>query len=176
MFSPTWAQTHSDEIQGVKSVCPGREGQPFFFFFSPFLNRTTGSVALTQDLAEDSGPVYILKLKQLMEWVAGSFPQEVYLLLLQWALFLFEKFNPSLPTFVLCTLALYFTTLALVVKNPPANARDVRDVGLIPGSGRLPGEGNSNPFQHSCLENPMDRGACRATVHRVTESDMTEAT
>ena len=66
MFSPTWAQTHSDEIQGVKSVCPGREGQPFFFF-SPFLNRTTGSVALTQDLAEDSGPVYILKLKQLME-------------------------------------------------------------------------------------------------------------
>ena len=68
MFSPTWAQTHSGEIQGVKSVCPGREGQPFsFFFFPPFLNRTTGSVALTQDLAEDSGPVYSLKLKQLME-------------------------------------------------------------------------------------------------------------
>ena len=64
-------------------------------------------------------------------------------------------------------LALY---MALVVKNPPANARDVTDVGLIPGLGRLPGEGNSNPFQHSCLENPMDRGACWATVHRVTQS------
>ena len=44
-----------------------------------------------------------------------------------------------------------------VVKNPP-QCRDVRDAGLIPGSGRYPGEGNGHPFQHSCLENSMDRG------------------
>ena len=48
---------------------------------------------------------------------------------------------------------------ALVVKNPPANAGDVRDASLIPGSGRSPGGGHGNPLQFSCLENPMDRGA-----------------
>ena len=53
-----------------------------------------------------------------------------------------------------------------VVKNPPANAGDP---GSIPGLGRSPGEGNGTPLQHSCLENPMDRGAWRETVHRVTE-------
>ena len=58
----------------------------------------------------------------------------------------------------------------LVVKNLPANARDVRDMGLIPGSGRSPGEGNGNPLQYSCLENPMDRGAWQAIVLRVTKS------
>ena len=52
--------------------------------------------------------------------------------------------------------------VALVVKNPPA---DARDAGSIPGSGRSPGEGNANPLQYSCLENPMDRGAWWATVH-----------
>ena len=46
-----------------------------------------------------------------------------------------------------------------VVKNPPANARDAGDLGLIPGSRRLPGGGNGSPLQYSCLENPMDRGA-----------------
>ena len=55
--------------------------------------------------------------------------------------------------------------LALVVKNPPASAGDVRDLGLIPGSGRSPGGGHGNPLQYSCLENPMDRGAWWATVH-----------
>jgi len=48
--------------------------------------------------------------------------------------------------------------VGLVVKNPPANAGDVRDTGFIPGWGRSPGEGNSNPLQYSCLENPTDRG------------------
>ena len=57
-----------------------------------------------------------------------------------------------------------------MVKNPPANAGDITDVGLIPELGRSPGEGHGNPLQHSCLENPMDRGAWRATVHTGTKS------
>ena len=60
--------------------------------------------------------------------------------------------------------------VALVVKNLPSNAGDVRDMGSIPGLGRSPGGGNGNPLQYSCLENPMDRGAWRATVYRVTKS------
>ena len=56
-----------------------------------------------------------------------------------------------------------------VVKNP-ANAGDIRDVGSIPRLGKSSGEGNSNPLQYSCLENPMDREAWRASVHGVTES------
>ena len=58
----------------------------------------------------------------------------------------------------------------LVVKNPPAKAGDPRDSGLIPGLGRSPGEGNDNPFQYSCLENHIDRGAWWATVHGVAKS------
>ena len=54
-----------------------------------------------------------------------------------------------------------------VVKNPPANAGDL---GLIPGLGRSPGEGNGNPLQDSCLGNPMDRGSWWATVHGVSKS------
>ena len=56
----------------------------------------------------------------------------------------------------------------MMLKNLPANAGDLRDAGSIPGSGRSPGRGN--PLQYSCLENPMDRGAWRAMVHGVTES------
>ena len=66
--------------------------------------------------------------------------------------------------------------MPLVVKNPHANAGNVRDVGSIPGSGRSPRGGHGNPLQYSCLENPMDRGAWWATDHRVTELDMTEVT
>ena len=58
-----------------------------------------------------------------------------------------------------------------MVKNLPANAGDIRDASLIPGSGRFPGGGNGNPLQYSCLENPMDREAWQATVHGVTKSD-----
>ena len=72
--------------------------------------------------------------------------------------------------------------MALVVKNPPAfpggsavkllaaNAGDSGDMGLIPGLGRSPGRGHRDPFQCSCLENPMDKEAWQATVHRVTQS------
>ena len=58
-----------------------------------------------------------------------------------------------------------------MVKNLPDNAGDIRDVGLIPVSGRSPGEGNGTPLQYSCLENPMDRGAWWATVHGVAKSE-----
>ena len=60
--------------------------------------------------------------------------------------------------------------VALVVKNLPANARDTKDSGSIPGWGRCPGGGHNNPLQYSCLENPVDRRACWTTVHWVTES------
>ena len=56
------------------------------------------------------------------------------------------------------------------VKSPPASAGDVKDAGSVPGSGRSPGGGRGNPLQCSCLENPMDRGAWKATVHRVAQS------
>ena len=55
-------------------------------------------------------------------------------------------------------------------KNPPANTGDIKDVGLIPGWTRAPEGEHGSPFQYSCLENPMDRGAWWATVHRVTMS------
>ena len=60
-----------------------------------------------------------------------------------------------------------------MVKNPPVYAGDMSS---IPGSGRSPGEGNDNPLQYSCEENPMDRGTWRVTVHRVAELDMIEHT
>ena len=60
--------------------------------------------------------------------------------------------------------------VVLVVKNPPTNAGDRRDTSSIPGLGRFPGGGHGNPSQYSCLENPMDRGAWRATVHGVAKS------
>ena len=60
--------------------------------------------------------------------------------------------------------------VVLVVKNLPASAGYIREVGSIPGSGRSPGGGNGNLLHYSSLENPMDRGACQATVHRVTKS------
>ena len=58
----------------------------------------------------------------------------------------------------------------LVVKNPPAHAGDIRDMGSIPGLGRSHGEGHGNPLQYFCLQNAMDRGVWPATVHRVTQS------
>ena len=76
----------------------------------------------------------------------------------------------SLPLRPLLLLGL----VALVVKNPPANAGDARDVGLIPGSEKSPGVGNGNLLQYSCPKNSMDKGACWATVHRIPESDTTE--
>ena len=58
----------------------------------------------------------------------------------------------------------------MALENPPANAGDERVTGLIPGSGKSPGGGHGNPLQFSCLENPMDREAWQAMIHRVTKN------
>ena len=63
-----------------------------------------------------------------------------------------------------------------MVKNPLVSAGDIRDTGSVPGSGRSPGGVHGNPLHYSCLENSMGRGAWRATVHGVTESDLIETT
>ena len=73
-----------------------------------------------------------------------------------------------------CLLCARASQVALVVKNPPANARDVRDAGLIPGSGRSPGGGHGNPLQYSCLKNPM-RSLAGCSSLGCKESDTTEA-
>ena len=64
--------------------------------------------------------------------------------------------------------------MALVIKNPPAKVGDARDAGSFPGWGRSPGVGNGTPLQCSCLKNPRDRGAWRATVYGAAELDATE--
>ena len=64
----------------------------------------------------------------------------------------------------------FSSQVALLVKNPPANARDTGDSGSIPGLGRYPGVGNCNPLQYSCLGNSMDKGAWLAVVHGVAKS------
>ena len=66
--------------------------------------------------------------------------------------------------------------VALVVKNLPANAEDLRDAGSTPGLGRSSGGGNGNPLQYSCLENPMDIAAWWTTAHEVTKSQTSEVT
>ena len=66
--------------------------------------------------------------------------------------------------------------VVLVLKNSPANAGDVRDLGSIPALGRSPGGGHSNPLQYSCLENPMDRGVWQLQSIWSKESDTTKAT
>ena len=62
--------------------------------------------------------------------------------------------------------------VALVLKNPPANTGDIKDIGSILGLGRSPGGEHGNPLQYSCLENLMDRGAWQATVHRAANSQI----
>ena len=90
------------------------------------------------------------------------------------SIFLTEGLNPGLPH---CRQTLYCLShqgscrfSRLVVKTPPAKEGDLRDSGLIPGSGRSPGEGKGNPLQYSCLENPMDWGAWWATIHGIAKS------
>ena len=77
------------------------------------------------------------------------------------------SWNSLLPWFLVYERA---SQVALVVKNPPANAGDLRDAGFTPESEWSSGGGHRNPLQYYCLENPMNRGAWWATVHRVTKS------
>ena len=86
-----------------------------------------------------------------------------------------ENLSSSQTCHLMLVILRWVSQVVLVVKNLPASAGDIRDVGSVPGSGRSPG-GHGNSVQCSCLENPVDRGAWRATAHGVTESGMTEAT
>ena len=74
--------------------------------------------------------------------------------------------------FVFLLSSLGASQVVLVAKNPPANAKEVRDTRSVPGSGRSPGGGHGSPLQYSYLENPMDRGAWQTTVHEVTKSQI----
>ena len=83
---------------------------------------------------------------------------------------IFSLYRPLVSSRVLLLVATYYSLCFpgdSAVKNLPANAGDT---GSIPGSGRSPGEGNGCPLQYSCLGNPMDRGACQATVHAISMS------
>ena len=94
----------------------------------------------------------------------------VYMFYLQ----LFTQYICFIYNYLHSTYTVFWASLGAqsVLKNPPPNTRDV---GLIPGLGKSPGEGNSNLFQYSCLGNPMDREAWQVTVHGVTkELDMTQ--
>ena len=83
---------------------------------------------------------------------------------------MFECDKEMLVNHYIVYLSLRASEVALPVKNPPANAGDIRDMGSIPGSGRSPGGGNGTLVQYSCLENPIDSGAWQDTVHGVTKS------
>ena len=87
-----------------------------------------------------------------------------------WHCFLILSFFLSLSAGILLLSPLQASQVVLVVRILPANAGDLRDMGLIPGTGRSPRGGNSNPLQYSCLGNTMDRGAWWATVHGVPKS------
>ena len=81
--------------------------------------------------------------------------------------FLNTRVSVTYVLWILCYILLeWVAQVALLVKNPPADAGDKRDLGLIPGSGRSPGGGHYNPLQYSCQENPTDKGAWQASVHR----------
>ena len=73
-------------------------------------------------------------------------------------------------------IATRYGLMLVVKKNLPPNAGDARDGSSIPGLGKSPGGGHGNPFQYSCLGNPMGRGVWWATVHRVIKSDTTDMT
>ena len=98
-----------------------------------------------------------------LNYKAAQFSNFIFRILLHVTLILYFKYEYQF-------IQIPASQVALMVKNLPANARDMRDSGAIPGSGRAPGGGHGNPLQFSCLENPMDRRASQAIVHGVTKS------
>ena len=136
---------------------PGDQRARFCWIVSPFLPFLTYQAYLL--------PMYSWKYHNclfsvLTLWVSPSMHPYSFL-------------SSCPPLFLACThyTDIYRTLiLAIVVKNLPTNTGDSRDSGLIPESGRSPGEGSGNPFQHSCLENPMDRQPWQATVHGVAKN------
>ena len=105
--------------------------------------------------------LYILKILTFwMSWILQAFIPSLSLLLKLLSWYLLKKILHKK----------FYLQVALVIKNPPASAGDAREASSIPGAGRSPGEGNGNPRQYSCLENPMDREAWWATVHGVAKS------
>ena len=110
---------------------------------------------------------------RILEWVAISFSRGSFwasdstqvscIFIGRWILYHCATWKPIINS----TIA---SQVALVVKNLPANAVDIKDSGSIPGLGRSPGRGNGNLFQYSCLQNPVDRGTLWATVHMVAKS------
>ena len=108
---------------------------------------------------------------------AGDTPGIEYLKFLSWNIIFHSFIHPPIFISIWYLFRNYFkwglckaSQVALVLKNSPANAGDVRDGSLIAGSGRSPGGGHGNPLQYSCLENPLDRGARWATIHRITQN------
>ena len=96
-----------------------------------------------------------------LKYKAAQFSNFIFRVLLHLMLILYSKYKYQF---------IRASQVALVGKNMPANAGDIRDSGSVPGLGRSPGGGHDNPLQYSCLESPMDRGAWHTTVHRVAKS------
>ena len=117
--------------------------------------------------------IVFLKSKTFLDIISNLWWQ----FFIQWDnwFFFFKKYWNSLHFEVLSTCC-WASQVALVIKNLPVKAGDIRDTSSISRQGRYLGEGHGNPLQYSCQENPMDRGAWWATVHRVAESDRTEET
>ena len=136
----------------------------------PDLCRGQGSSSIAQnvqDVIEITHHTDVEEGKTFPSTLLGSWVRPAHLILLNKRKINKRKMHRDLLT---CISHVRPSQVVLVVKNPPARAEDVRDTGLIPGSGRSPGGGYSNPLQYSCLENPMHRGALWATVPTVEKS------
>ena len=103
------------------------------------------------------------------DFLASPFKASVFrIFLLYWGVS--KRYLFRFPTLVFYIYIFRASQVALVVKNPPANVGDLRDVGSIPWLGQSPAGGNDNSLQYSCLDNSMDRNARWAMVHRVAKS------
>ena len=147
----------------------------------PGQNTGMGSLSLLQGIFPPQGSnPGLLHCRQILYQLSHQRSPRI----LEWVAYLFSigSFQPRDPTRVFCIAGRFFTSWAtrgaqywafqvvLMVKNPPANAGDARDMVLIPESERSPRVGNGHPLQYSWLGNPIDRGAWRATVHGIAKS------